>query len=223
MGTGKTAGKWAAAAAIVLAVLGGIAFLLCRGLALEKEAQAAWAQAYMAAVANYGADYDKLPPDMEAYQDWLGQGPYLPSMKGGTLPGDALSQITGLAEAYRTLCAIRLKDPENEACRALFEELAPYFKNAFTWAPGTNAPQCLSRLAEFSQPEVQEEIGRLREEVGKLYVSTEAETIWHPIWFGTVASGGDLQTQPREYVSTSGDLVAAPRVTVSSDSDLKPN
>ena len=198
MGTGKTARKWAAAAAIVLAVLGGIAFLLCRGLALEKEAQTAWAQAYMAAVANYGTDYDKLPPDIEAYQDWLGQGPYLPNMKEGILPGDALSQITQLAEAYRTLCVIRLKEPGNETCRALFEELAPYFENAFSWAPGTDAPQCLSRLAGFSQPEAQEEIGRLHEEVGKLYVSTEAETVWHPIWFGTVASGGDLPLPPAE-------------------------
>lgn len=184
----------AAVAVIILGAAGCLCLLAYRGMALSGNARDAWAETYMAAIANYGVDYDKLPSDIEAYQEWNVQGPYLPNMQDKSiLPENALADLAG---TYRMLCQIRLKDPENETCRALFEELVPYFETAFCWEPGTDTAQCLKRLAKLSEPEALEEMGRLGEEVQKLYESTEAETIWHPVWFGTVSSGGNLQMEP---------------------------
>lgn len=182
----------AAAVVLVAVVLVGIVFCWRQSVASMQKARADWARLYMNSVAGFTFDYDALPSSLDAYNEWDAWQNRLPKVTdAGLFPGIGLEKnVAILVDAYSSLGRIHVKEPDNPQARALFEELMPYYEQAFLWEEGTAAEECLKRLRALSDPDVLAEIDELAQRVWDLHESIDAFSIF------VVPSDSDLQLNP---------------------------
>lgn len=211
----KTVNKkliWAAVVIVIAAVLAVFGILKWNE---KKAGEAEWAQAYMKECGPFALAYEDWPGDMESWREWQPDWDTLEKLTDNGNGAIGKNELKTLAGAYSLLMQINVADPTNSQCRELYGRLEPYFQKAFVWGPDTPGDECLQRLKGLGSETAMEEIGSLYEEAQALYESCGASR-----WF-TVATSGNLEMPPEEYVSSSGDMQVAPREYVSSDSDLQ--
>ncbi len=182
----------AAAVVLVAVVLVGIVFCWRQSVAYMEGAREDWARLYMNSVAGFNFDYDALPASLDAYNEWqaqLGCPPALtdPGLFPNIVPENNINILAG---TQRSFGVIHVKDPDNPQARALFEELMPYYEQAFLWEEGTAPEECLERLRALSDPDVLAEIDELAQRVWDLHESIDAFSIF------VVPSDSDLQLNP---------------------------
>jgi len=162
--------------AFILVVLIVVGLFWARGVASIREQKEMWAEAYMESVAFFDTDYDKLPTDYYAWEEWNENVHNLPKLTDTDIIPD--NRLGTLMNTRVGLGKVHVKDPGNKECRELFEKLIPYYEKAFIWEPGTSAEECLKRLKMMSDPDTMAEIESLSNQVRDLCERTEADTIY---------------------------------------------
>lgn len=199
----------------VLACAGLVAGFVFGRQAMEKQQEEkSWTEAYIAQSAYFPPEFDKLPQTRAEWETWYEQAdmPNINKMLGDDNQLLGENRLYSLMGSYSTLAQVNIANPEEAACRELFEALTPYYEKAFVWEGGTTPKQCLDRLKSLSTPGALEAIDTLCQQAGELYHSTRG-------WW-SVSSSGNLQQGVREYVTSSGDIVTVPEY-VSTYGDLQ--
>ncbi len=174
--------------ALILVVLIVVGIFWWRSVASLRKQKEMWTEAYMESVAFFDTDYDNLPTDYYAWEEWNENVHNLPRLTDTDIIPD--NRLGILMNTRVGLGKVHVKDPENKECRELFEKLTPYYEMAFIWEPGTSAEECLERLKTMSDPDTMAEIDGLANQVHDLCESTEADTIYF------VPSDSDLVVNP---------------------------
>ena len=191
------------AVAVFIVVLIAIFFIQKR--AEEEQNKERWVKQYMKRCAGFTMNFDDMPQDIEAWEDWrpLDAEDYFGylTINDNEVIGENI--LDTLADCYRSLTKTNIMAPDNSQCQELFEKLEPYFQKAFVWEADTSAGECVQRLKELGTETVMDEVWELAKEVDALYDAYNVERRWY------MATGADLQMMPEKLVS-SGDLQMDP-------------
>lgn len=200
---------------VVLVCAGIVAGIVVGSQAAGKhQEEKTWTEGYMAHSAYFPPEFDKLPKDRAAWEDWYDRADMANITKSLGDDNELLGEncLYSLMATYSLLAQINIANPEEKECRELFEQLKPYYEKAFVWEEGTTPKQCLDRLKSLSGHDTIGAVNTLWQQAGELHNNTKG-------WW-SVSSSGDLQQGVQEYVSSSGDLQAAPE-RVASAGDLQ--
>lgn len=210
------------AAFIVIALIVA-AMLVYRNQAEKKQSQEDWLRKYIEFSASYTLGFGELPQSLEEWQAWSETA----NMESIMLVADGdvtnaigndhigKNRLGTLAYTYESLMKINIANPESQECRELFEALMPYYEKAFLWSEGTAPQQCLERLKSLSEEKAISEIDGLAQQVSALYEVNNVDA-----WF-TLATGGNLEMLPEEYISSSGNLESVPDYPIASSGNLQ--